>query len=293
MAMSQRAPLAGGIAGSFETRGFALSVLGREALIAVARDLRPEGIPVMPLKGVLLQLLTYTDPAARLISDVDVLVPPAHFEAAVERLLRAGYRLIGVGRSGIEVALRSPLGITIDLHQRLFCAGRFRLSAAGVLRRARRDTRLGAPLWWPDGRDVLAHLIGKWVTDHRQADVERARDLAVAAAHYVLPAPVLAAHLERHGLTRAAHYVLPIACELTSDGRLRAVLTALGRSRRALFLAHLARVSFRHLPAALAPLPAHLLNANLASLPGAVSAAALARLATYRTRRALAAATSA
>jgi hypothetical protein len=50
------------------------------------------GIPVMALKGAPLGLLYYGNPALRPMSDVDLVVPPAHVDAAAAILAGFGYR---------------------------------------------------------------------------------------------------------------------------------------------------------------------------------------------------------
>lgn len=49
------------------------------------------GIPVIPLKGVALAESLYGDQDARVCTDIDLLVPPAHCHRAIEVILAAGY----------------------------------------------------------------------------------------------------------------------------------------------------------------------------------------------------------
>ena len=82
------------------TRAFVTAVVARETLTDVARELARAEIPVMPLKGALLQLDVYArDPAQRPLTDVDVLVPESRFVAAMQRLARRGYRPRSAGPS--------------------------------------------------------------------------------------------------------------------------------------------------------------------------------------------------
>ncbi len=59
----------------------------REILAAFAAA----GVPLLPLKGGLLSVLYYEEPAARPMADLDVLVPAEHWEAGGAALAAAGY----------------------------------------------------------------------------------------------------------------------------------------------------------------------------------------------------------
>lgn len=172
-------------------------------------------IPVMPLKGAFFQLFLYADPAARLISDLDVLVPEPCFERATSALLDAGFHAVKAGKSLVEVTLLSPRGFPVDLHRRLFSRGRYRLATADVFRRARFDRELiGAPLALAHPLDTAAHLVGKLASDHVVEQAEaRLEELVRLCEHYALDAVALAHHLERAGLSRAAWYALSLARE--------------------------------------------------------------------------------
>lgn len=62
-----------------------------DELACLLRLLSDAGIPAIPLKGVALAESLYGDPAARVCSDIDLLVPPAQLHRAIEVILRAGY----------------------------------------------------------------------------------------------------------------------------------------------------------------------------------------------------------
>ena len=57
----------------------------------VASTLAASGIPVMPLKGALFAYWIYDDPEERLGGDIDVLVPGAAFEQAMNVLTALGF----------------------------------------------------------------------------------------------------------------------------------------------------------------------------------------------------------
>ena len=63
-----------------------------EELTRLLRLLGEAGIRVIPLKGVALALSLYGDTAARVCSDIDILVPPEDVVRTIDLLLEAGYR---------------------------------------------------------------------------------------------------------------------------------------------------------------------------------------------------------
>ena len=62
-----------------------------EELARLLKLLGEAGIPVIPLKGVTLAQSLYGDPAARVCSDIDILVPPADAVRARRVILANGY----------------------------------------------------------------------------------------------------------------------------------------------------------------------------------------------------------
>jgi hypothetical protein len=263
-------------------RRYATAVLAREVLRDAAEVLRASGIAVMPLKGVLFQQLLYRDPAERVLTDVDVLVPESAFELAIGSLIEAGFTPRSAGRSLVEVALQSPRGMTLDLHRRLFSLGRYKLSTEAVFRRASTDERLlGVPLQIAHPHDTAAHLIGKFVSDHEgEEPLERLTELALWAAYCNIDPRRLAPHLCACGMARAARYVLGRGVELTGDPFFSATLTALPPDRLGGLWTRGARALFAPLSqSALAPVPAHLLNA---SVPRGGASLALAAIQRFR-----------
>jgi hypothetical protein len=82
----------------------------------VCRSLREGAVPVMLLKGAALAASCYEDPATRLMSDLDVLVPRASIRHAVALLEREEFRLTA---SSLDAALRSPRGHAVMKHRSL------------------------------------------------------------------------------------------------------------------------------------------------------------------------------
>lgn len=259
---------------------FATSVIAREVLRDVARVLADAGIAVMPLKGVLFQLVLYADPAERALLDVDVLVPSADFERAIRALLQAGFLPRSAGQSLIECALWSPRGMVVDLHRQLFSGGRYRLSTEAVFRRATLDERLlGVPLRLAHPHDTAAHLIGKFVADHEGNDpVQRLEELRLWAERFGIEPMRLARHLSVCGMARAGRYTLQRGVELTQQRFFSAVLAALPADPLGRAYARLARTLMSELePTSFAALPTHLLNSSLASGGVSLALSALAQ----------------
>lgn len=243
-----------------------MAVVAREIVRDAATALGAHSIPCMPLKGVVFQQVLYADPATRLLSDVDVLVPDEQFGQALQILLRAGFREPAVRSSSIAIPLRSPRGLDLDLHRRLFSAGRYRLATRQLFERSRPDEALfNVPLRLADPHDTAAHLIGKFVSDHVTDEaVPRLRELARWIAHCRIEPDSLARHVESCGLGRAARHTFGVAVRELVDPFFPAALAALnsdpvGRAcvRAAGALLPLLRGT------SLAALPAHLLNASL------------------------------
>ncbi len=63
-----------------------------EELARLLRLLAEAGIRVIPLKGVALAHSRYGDPAARVCSDIDILVPAADVAQTIDLILASGYR---------------------------------------------------------------------------------------------------------------------------------------------------------------------------------------------------------
>lgn len=220
---------------------FALGAIARETVRAAAAALAGPGLRVAPLKGVLLHALGVVDPSQRPVSDADLLVEPASFDAATERLAALGYTRVrdesGSHQRRARFLSGHPHLLGIDLHARLFDPSRYRLDTAGLFARARRDdTLFGAPVWLLAPEDLYAHLVGHLAHDWvRRSDAHHPRDLAAVANRLHLQVGRVADHLVRCGLARAARVALPHC----GDPFARDVLAALPTDR----IGSLARVA--------------------------------------------------
>jgi hypothetical protein len=252
----------------------AAALVARHDFREVVRILNASGIIPMPLKGVLLQHLVYPDPADRVLSDADLLVPPGRFEDAIAALRAAGHRIDPEGRAGS--ATKAPRAkLEVDVHRRLFAPGLFALAASQVFARGTLDERtFEGTVVLPDPRDLYAHLVGNFAKGrHGAKDAAQLRDFSAVASRFALTARDVAEHLERHGLARAARYALPHAA-VTGDvfsARVLAALHAdpLGSASAAAARAITQRFGSSSKMSAIAP---HLVNRSIAR--GAASALA-------------------
>lgn len=206
------------------------SIVASEVVRDVAKTLEGPGFDVMPVKGALLQHWLYDDPAERAMTDVDVLVRADQARAAHGVLERVGY--IPIGRSSIGAfVMRSPLGFALDLHPELFDRARYNLPTADVFARSSSDDGLfDAPVRLPSPLDAYAHLIGKFGSDHLNAEsTERLDEIARMPRRIEAPPELVARHLVGCGMRRVARYVLPLVNETIGDMFAASVLGHLPR----------------------------------------------------------------
>lgn len=222
-----------------------MTTAGPALVKRVAEVLAPRGIPVMPLKGVLLQRLVYGEGSFRPISDVDLLVPDDRFDESVACLREHGFSRSKLEPGGWEMVLRDPSGpaLNVDLHQRLSRTTRSRLTARGLFARATADTHLfGTRVLLPSAEDLLAHLMLHatltWVNEGR---LHRPEDFEALATRLRLRPESCSEHLRRHGLVTHSLVLLPIIHEASGgpfcEALLRAVMANLPSPSRPLLSA--------------------------------------------------------
>ena len=131
------------------------------------------GIEVMPLKGAVLSVLYYDDPACRPMSDLDLLLPPAQLETATQLLTQLGYR--EEGRNWKHITLVKPDNRQVasydsehpdnprqvELHgycQEMFAGPKVDLTA-GMWANSTQGTILGQPAWLPHPDWLWLHLL--------------------------------------------------------------------------------------------------------------------------------------
>jgi len=261
---------------------FVASVVAPEVLRQVVTAVRPLGIPVMPLKGVLLQQLVFDDPTERFLTDVDVLIPLHRWPDARGALLASGFEPRAAAKSMIEESFHTPGGFVLDLHGRLFGVGRYRMRTRDVFERAAVDRDLfGVPIHLMDGYDLFAHLVGKIASDHLSTEhADRYEELSRVPARLQLSARRAADRLVSCGLRRAARYALAVQSDRTGDAFARSVLNILPRDPVGDLLVAGASTIIAHAPqrSIESALAGHLLNHSLPRAGVAMGAAAVNRV---------------
>lgn len=214
-----------------------LRAAGPALVKSVAEILRRFAIPVMPLKGVLLQKLVYRERAYRPITDVDIVVPEARFLDAHAALCAAGFSLSRWEVGGWQVTMRNPDGppLGIDLHRRLTRTSRSRLTSAALFQRGTPDTELfAAPVVLPQPQDLFAHLLLHaslhWLNLGR---LHRPGDFQAVAEALALDPHACAAHLARQGMTAHALLLLPMISEAAGGPFIAELLARIARPMRA------------------------------------------------------------
>ncbi len=195
----------------------AATALAATALVGdVAQKLAGAGIPMMPLKGALLQHWLYDDPTERPLTDVDVLVHPDDLSSAVGQLEAAGYRRT-CHRTVGGIVMETPLGLALDLHSQLFDRARYRMPTEDLFARSAEDRSLyGVSVRLPSSLDVYAHLVGKFGSDHLDAgSTSRLDEIARMAGHLDALPETVARHLVHCGMRRVSRYVLPLVYQAT------------------------------------------------------------------------------
>jgi hypothetical protein len=211
-------------------QAFLTAVVAREVVAEAARALAPRHILLMPLKGALLQQWVYPDAAQRDLVDVDVLVRPAHFEAAEAALARAGFRYLRSEPGRWQSVWKHPqVPLELDLHRRVARTRRHRLTADALFADATPDEALfGVPVMRPHPLDLYAHVLAHASTTYLSSGrLHRPEDLLAVPARFDFDAAECAAHLTRRGLARHARLVLALAHACGPDPFSAQVLAAL------------------------------------------------------------------
>lgn len=197
-----------------EIDGFVVQASYSSLFREVVLRLREAGIPVMPLKGILLAFTVYDTPSARLRGDIDILVPEHKFQRALDVLGANGFASFADWFNGRERVLRHVRNpIEVDLHRGLFALGRFRLTPHSVFSRGAADSStFSVPVVLPDPYDTLGHLIGHAAADHGVDLRSVGSDIERVALRYDLDPRRAARHLDSHGLGRATRFIFtPLA----------------------------------------------------------------------------------
>jgi hypothetical protein len=228
------------------------SVIVEALAVRTAALLDAAGIAWRLTKGPALAHLDYPDPALRTFGDVDVVVHPDSWRAAVQALANAGWHRelpeLGPGfddRFGKGATITTPEGLEVDLHRRL-AIGRFgvRLPTeelfedAATVRLAGRDlpalggpdrllhacyhAALGGFRHLRAHRDIAQLLLATSVDWHRTVDIARRHRVDAVVARAILDAwAALRLELDHPALRWAAEHRIGRA-----DGRALAVFAA-------------------------------------------------------------------
>jgi Uncharacterised nucleotidyltransferase len=230
-----------------------LKTAGPSLVKRVAEILDATGIPVMPLKGVLLQKLVYGDRFFRSIADVDLLVPERRFFEACAALQAAGFSNARWEEGQWQVTLTNPNGppLGIDLHRRLTRTARSHLTAAGIFARGRLDTQLfGASVILPSSEDLFAHLLLHatlhWIN---LGTLHRPRDFQSLAEACELNADRCARHLKDQGMIAHASLMLPLIASEANSPFVPELVQRLDRDTRTRIVVAAVRAITRRFPA--------------------------------------------
>jgi len=213
-----------------------LATAGPALVKQAAEALQPREIPLMPLKGVLLQRLVYRDGPFRPITDVDLLVPERRFYEALAVLQAEGFSEVHWQRGRWQATLIRTSGprLGIDLHRRLTRTDRASLTSADLFRRGFIDTKLfAAPVVIPCPEDLFAHLL-LHATLHwlKRGRLHHPGDFEAVADRLALDVSACAAHLERHGLLPHALLMLPLIARAAGGPFIERLLLRVPRAPR-------------------------------------------------------------
>jgi hypothetical protein len=180
-----------------------------EEVARVSDRLEAAGIPAIPLKGAGLMLTLYPDPALRVLSDIDLLVPRDRAREAERVLVAAGYAygdrgllLESARRFNHEIVFHRREGVSafvLELHFGLLT--RFgRSLAAQAWPRARRTTA-GVRALAPE--DELLFLCGHFMVHLCEPQLKWLVDVAELLAAATLDWPIVVARARSTGLATA------------------------------------------------------------------------------------------
>lgn len=206
-----------------------------EAVRTASKHLLSDG-KVMPMKGVLLGALGIVQPAQRALRDIDLLVDGVNLGTAVERLGRAGFRLVDVPIAPGAVSLSHPLHplLWVDVHVRPVPIGLGRITRSYLFETAREDLALfGERVFVPSPPRLVVALIGNIVKDRVvYARRHTADDLAACLTGPNAPGlDAVAKELRAVSLMRAGAHACTWAHAWTGSPALHDLLTVLEPSR--------------------------------------------------------------
>jgi len=142
---------------------YAANMVRFDEFLRLERLLKTQGIPVVPLKGMVMAALVHRDIGMRPMVDVDVLLPPNHLTDAADALREMGYRseamplddFAGDFGRHIPAFYHPRKRVAVEVHRAVDYHFSFLGGPPDVLGRARHDTIDGRTVLVPAWEDVL------------------------------------------------------------------------------------------------------------------------------------------
>lgn len=213
-------------------RAWAMHLRARAAIEPLIRACAREGIPLLPVKGVVTGPLLYADVSERPMLDADLRVAPRHYRRACAIALREGYTL-----DHKLIAYRSAIffwkGTQVDLETSVGPPGLCGLTVDAMLQRARPSDLLGFPHLVPELHDHALLLCVNVFKDKLAlalpAPMEDARRVA---RHPSFDARAFARRAQETGSATLAWVVADYLAEVEGDQGWLCVRDALGAPPR-------------------------------------------------------------
>jgi hypothetical protein len=162
----------------------AFPLLCRTTLEHIHAVLAPKGIRPVVLKGPHLAHTVYPRSDDRTWTDLDLLVAPAEFPAALEALVASGYGLAEPmpGRTATDLEgyhreLRSPIGVQVELHRDVAPHACWPVDIAAWMERAEPFRMDGVEALGLCPEDLLLHLCLHIVKSHFDVEEKHFRDI--------------------------------------------------------------------------------------------------------------------
>jgi hypothetical protein len=277
IALAEAEEVVGGLAHALRAHGWAdvpattraalerrfTEALGRHTLMmrdlaALLRELRGAGIEAMPLKGPVLAEQVYPHPAARMFSDLDVLVRPADVERTDAVVRGLGWRRAEIDHAwDFDVAYEgaamyvAPGRASIDVHWHLLNEPRYpwnRAATDALWARAVPAVVAGEPTRILADEDLVVYLAVHLGVHHVGAGLRWQLDLAwlVRRRGHALEWSTVVQRAREWRMARATAFGLACAAARVGLDVPSGVIAALrGRGSRAACASILARVSER------------------------------------------------
>jgi len=202
--------------------GAAMALLQRGELQRTVALLEAAGLRPVALKGAWLAWQVYPEPALRPLRDLDLLLPAEEAIPAFRLLEAHGYALLDRPDLSLEdilrldkhmPPLRSPRGVTVELHHRLWeIDGRMdhAAPAAGEADFLARCRRVDGVLF-PCPQDMLVHIIVHAAYDHRlDCGALVLSDIAYLVAKNEIDWPQFWREADERGFRRGAETLLTL-----------------------------------------------------------------------------------